>query len=244
MDVKVSRESSSLCMNASGALQDTSQALSEEERVCWICLENSGTLILPCKCPRHAHSRCLARWQLQSAGSRRETHCDFCNSQLPDWKAVLTPLPDLSAPAVMNVNFDGRTYSFEVRAGMAGYSEFTESIRRAFNLPDDSDLNITFTCDEPTSDAGSLLTLHGPGAYDAAVHCASISAARRIASSCPSEGSASVQSAGSSLGSSPSTLGSPGAEGAVPVRRRRMAALGRRFRSVLQDLMTASRTAQ
>lgn len=180
-----------------------------QERVCWICLENSGTLILPCKCPRwggggfvcyhlcaalrkeassalavhcpgwqqagfdmpsrpstitqqarrappphrHAHSRCLARWQLQSAGSRRETHCDFCNSQLPDWKAVLTPLPDLSAPAVMNVNFDGRTYSFEVRAGMAGYSEFTESIRRAFNLPDDSDLNITFTCDEPTSGA-------------------------------------------------------------------------------------------
>lgn len=55
---------------------------------------------------------------------------------------------------------------------------------------------------------------------------------------------ASVQSAGSSLGSSPMALGSPGAEVAVPVRRRRMAALGRRFRSVLQDLMTASRTAQ
>lgn len=32
-----------------------------------------------------------------------------------------------------------------------GYHEFTESIRRAFSLPSDSELNITFTCDEPSS---------------------------------------------------------------------------------------------
>lgn len=88
---------------------------------------------------------------MQSAGSRRETHCEFCDVQLPDWKAVLTPVPALAAPAIMNVNFDGRTYSFEVRPGPEGYGEFTEAIRRAFNLPRDSDLNITFTCDEPTS---------------------------------------------------------------------------------------------
>jgi hypothetical protein len=113
----------------------------------------------------------------------------------------------------MNVNFDGRTYSFEVwpgsvveaglggqghmpyeilpvhsslrvqlsstepdfctfcfcgftpsasaclppqvKPGPDGYRQFTEAIRRAFNLPDDSELNITFTCDEPvTSGAG------------------------------------------------------------------------------------------
>jgi hypothetical protein len=34
---------------------------------------------------------------------------------------------------------------------MQGYQEFTESIRRAFSLPSDSELNITFTCDEPSS---------------------------------------------------------------------------------------------
>ena len=51
----------------------------------------------------------------------------------------------------MNVNFDGRTYSFEVRPGPDGYKQFTEAIRKAFNLPDDSELNITFTCDEPVA---------------------------------------------------------------------------------------------
>ena len=49
----------------------------------------------------------------------------------------------------MNVNFDGRTYSFEVKPGIDGYKQFTEAIRKAFSLPEDSELNITFTCDEP-----------------------------------------------------------------------------------------------
>lgn len=95
---------------------------------------------------------------------------------------MLTPQCGSNAPAVMNVNFDGRTYSFEVKPGPDGYSQFTEAIRRAFSLPEDSELNITFTCDEPTAaaEAGTLLTLQGAGAYDAAVHCASVSAARRL----------------------------------------------------------------
>ena len=53
----------------------------------------------------------------------------------------------------MNVNFDGRTYSFEVKPGPEGYRDFTQAIRRAFNLPEDSELNITFTCDEPSAAA-------------------------------------------------------------------------------------------
>ena len=197
--------------------------LMQDAEMCWICLDMSGELIRPCRCPRcvgdfiflhyidsecrmiavivgwtdeHcltewqlmsgcrvAHRRCLARWQLQSAGTRKEKHCEFCDSQLPDWKEALTPkdAESVHAPAIMNVNFDGRTYSFEVKPGPEGYAMFTEAIRRAFDLPDDSELNITFTCDEPTvPELGSLLTLQGPGAYDAAVHCASVSAARRI----------------------------------------------------------------
>lgn len=162
---------------------------SEDAEMCWICLDMSGELIRPCRCPRVAHRRCLARWQLQSAGTRKEKHCEFCDSQLPDWKEALTPkdAEAVNAPAIMNVNFDGRTYSFEVKPGPEGYAMFTEAIRRAFNLPDDSELNITFTCDEPTvPELGSLLTLQGPGAYDAAVHCASVSAARRICNGNPS----------------------------------------------------------
>lgn len=40
-------------------------------------------------------------------------------------------------------------------------------------------LKLTTTAVSLSSSAGSLLTLSGPGAYDAAVHCASVSAARR-----------------------------------------------------------------
>ena len=45
----------------------------------------------------------------------------------------------------------GKTYSFEVKPGPAGYRQFTEAIRQAFHLPEDSELNITFTCDEPST---------------------------------------------------------------------------------------------
>jgi len=38
-----------------------------------------------------------------------------------------------------------------LHAGADGYRQFTEAIRRAFHLPDDSELNITFTCDEPST---------------------------------------------------------------------------------------------
>jgi hypothetical protein len=162
---------------------------SDDSPMCWICLDLGGELVYPCRCPRMAHKACLARWQLQSAGTRKETHCEFCDSVLPDWKHALTgpkAAQAVSAPAIMNVNFDGKTYSFEVEPGPDGYRKFTEAIRMAFELPDDSELNITFTCDEPTlPEVGSLLTLQGPGAYDAAVHCASLSAARRLSNQGP-----------------------------------------------------------
>jgi hypothetical protein len=87
----------------------------------------------------------------QRLACRKETHCEFCQETLPDWKQVLTPSCGANAPAVMNVNFDGRTYSFEVTPGEGGYRLFTEAIRNAFNLPEDSELNITFTCDEPST---------------------------------------------------------------------------------------------
>lgn len=94
-------------------------------------------------------------------GCRKETHCEFCQQRLPDWRDTLTPTTGCSAPAIMNVNFNGRTYSFEVKPGPEGYREFTEAIRKAFSLPEESELNITFTCDEPSS--GEVQ----PGAYSA-----------------------------------------------------------------------------
>ncbi|GFH23270.1 zygote specific ZYS1 isoform B, partial [Haematococcus lacustris] len=146
----------------------------------------------------------IASEGIRDAVMPRETQCQFCGEQLPDWRAPLTPPTGATGPAIMNVNHNGLTYSFHVEPGKEvssgqesadrGYRKFTHDIRRAFNLPMDAELNITFTCDEPSTkddpiaSEGSLLTLQGPGAYDAAVHCASISAARR-ALTCGSTGS-------------------------------------------------------
>eukprot|EP00741_Cyanophora_paradoxa_P006284 tig00000989_g6093.t1 len=59
------------------------------ERVCWICLDHSGNLAQPCRCPRFSHPECLARWQRTNLGRAREAHCEFCRDPLPHWSAGL-----------------------------------------------------------------------------------------------------------------------------------------------------------
>lgn len=52
---------------------DVVEAATEDVPVCWICLDPASShrpLTLPCNCPRYCHQVCLARWQLQSAGTR------------------------------------------------------------------------------------------------------------------------------------------------------------------------------
>lgn len=65
-----------------------------------------------------------------------------------------------------------------VRQGGDGLNDFTLRIRQLFNLPEDVDISLTFGCKEPMS--GQHLKLEGTGAFDAAVHCASVAAADRI----------------------------------------------------------------
>ena len=71
----------------------------------------------------------------------------------------MTPNTGASAPAIMNVSFGGVAYSFEVQPGPKGYVAFAEAVRAAFSLPEDSDLNITFTCDEPCMPGKHTLSL-------------------------------------------------------------------------------------
>lgn len=69
----------------------------------------------------------------------------------------------------------------------------------------------------PCARAGSLLTLSGPGAYDAAVHCASVSAARRSTSldegCCPAAAGSGGGGSGDLGGSNSSTAGGGGSGG-------------------------------
>lgn len=56
--------------------KQSSDSESDDKEVCWICLDGGSEecgLVAPCKCPRKAHAKCLARWQLQSAGSKYVT---------------------------------------------------------------------------------------------------------------------------------------------------------------------------
>eukprot|EP00955_Chlamydomonas_euryale_P032031 335654-Chlamydomonas_euryale.AAC.1 len=67
--------------------------------------------------------------------------------------------------------------SIPVKQGDDGLTEFTTRIRDLFRLPEDVDISLTFGCKEPLS--GRHLKLEGVGAFDAAVHCASVAAAER-----------------------------------------------------------------
>uniref|UniRef100_A0A061R770 RING-CH-type domain-containing protein n=1 Tax=Tetraselmis sp. GSL018 TaxID=582737 RepID=A0A061R770_9CHLO len=151
---------------------------------CWICLEgdkdSAKLLRMPCSCPRFAHQRCLARWQLHSAGTRRETHCEFCDQPLPDWKHAF-PLTDKScSSAVITVSFVGMVRKIGVKPGPTGYASFDKSVRQAFDLPDGAKFNVSFTCEDPF-DPDVSLKLKGIEAYDAAVYCAQLTAAKNLA---------------------------------------------------------------
>ena len=98
-------------------------------------------------CPRDGCAKRRRRCQ-RAFGRASLRCCAACVARRPPtWRFRVFE----TAPKPTQVNFNGRTYSFEVKPGPAGYREFTEAIRRAFNLPQDSELNITFTCDEPTA---------------------------------------------------------------------------------------------
>uniref|UniRef100_A0A061S133 RING-CH-type domain-containing protein n=1 Tax=Tetraselmis sp. GSL018 TaxID=582737 RepID=A0A061S133_9CHLO len=151
---------------------------------CWICLEGAEEREelskMPCSCPRYAHLRCLARWQLHSAGTRKETHCEFCDQPLPDWRKAFPLTNPACSSAKITVSFSGVVHKVDVKPGPDGYESFERSIRQVFGLPEDAGFSIAFTCDEP-AEPDIKFNLRGKGAYDAAVHCAQLTAARNMA---------------------------------------------------------------
>lgn len=202
------------------------------------------TLMAPCKCPRKVHPQCLARWQLQQAGRPEEKYCRFCHSTLADWKSHLTPAelkPEVTkVQPIMVVYFEGQIHRIPVKQGEAGLQEFQSQIRTLFRLPDDVDISLTFGCKEPMS--GQHLKLEGTGAFDAAVHCASVAAADRQqklkkSSSCSNlmQGSSSASSSSTASTSAAASGGASGSAGAngrpTPVDRRRRLADEHRLRS-------------
>ena len=160
-----------------------------EQDQCWICMESGARdpLASVCACPgKLAHARCIARWQLQSAGKQEERTCRFCMNELPDWRPHLTP-PDLkpSRTAVLAVALNGGEHRITVEPGSSGRSQFEKEIRRLFSLTDDDEIDFTFDCQAPGTfgESAVKLVLEGGDAFDAAFHCAAVTAALRARTS-------------------------------------------------------------
>lgn len=83
----------------------------------------------------------------------------------------------------MSVTFNGQIHHVLVRGGPGGYEKFVQDIRDMFAITEELDMHLAFDCADPVS--GQLVKLNGSGAFQAAVHCATISAAKRLRTHTP-----------------------------------------------------------
>jgi hypothetical protein len=154
----------------------------DDDDVCWVCLEGSlpdNLIKSPCNCSQFSHTACLARWQLQSVGTKNETHCRFCDSELPDWKEAFTPSCGSAASVLLDIKHSGGAFSIEARTGPEGYDRFISDINATFNSPEDYDIFVELA---HIYMEGHVVTLNGggPRAYDAAMFCVAAKIARKI----------------------------------------------------------------
>lgn len=151
----------------------------KQQDVCWICHDDDDgqcPLEKICSCPwLRVHRKCLARWQLQQAGKMEEKACRFCGEVLPDWREAHKHLP--KGRPVMTVVHENVVHQVVVEPGEYGQRKFQQDIRRIFGLKDDDAIQLTFGCRIP--DSPHEVTLDGWSSFDAAVHCASLSAGQR-----------------------------------------------------------------
>uniref|UniRef100_A0A383VB01 RING-CH-type domain-containing protein n=1 Tax=Tetradesmus obliquus TaxID=3088 RepID=A0A383VB01_TETOB len=192
-----------------------------EGESCWVCLSGledapEKQLELACRCPRPVHRECLARWQLQQAGRREEHYCRFCEKAYPDWKDSLTPKELKPSTPIMAVSVRGRVHKLRVRPGPDGKEDFKRQVRALLGYDDSMEFDVIFECKTPHS--GEKVQLHGFSAFDAATHCAAVSAAKRLKNKAHRTSSAAAAAA-AAAGSSPGSIHSSGSSGAEPMSR-------------------------
>ncbi|GIL62531.1 hypothetical protein Vafri_16743 [Volvox africanus] len=133
----------------------------ETEDFCYICFEGatrgpSGELeplVQVCRCPTRVHRRCVARWQLYSAGKREEKSCRFCQGTLPDWKEVLTPRALPPAVPILSIYYNNTCCRMKVRPGPDGLRAFLRQLEVIVGR-DVANVNFVFRCRCP--DTGTL----------------------------------------------------------------------------------------
>ena len=110
----------------------------------------------------------------QQKNRSEERVCRFCHTELRDWKPVMTRAAGAKVVTpYMRVSFNGRTYKVQVQPGPEGAAAFERQIRSLLQLPEGLEFDVIFHCRAPGT--GDKLQLQGLNAFDAAVHCASLS---------------------------------------------------------------------
>ena len=84
---------------------------------------------------------------------REETHCRFCNHELPNWRGALTPQAKATkSPLVVTVCSNGQEHDICVDNSEGdGLNNFQDHIRDLFGIQQNVQLKFTFYCTEPTS---------------------------------------------------------------------------------------------
>jgi hypothetical protein len=148
-----------------------------DETTCWICFSPHGELSNLCKCPNVVHKKCLARWQLECAGRQEERKCRFCSQEFPDWKPSLTPVNLTPVNPNISVYYGNNVYTIKLDLSK-GRDDFINKLIDITGIPNLMDvMDISFECREP--ETNDELKLKGLSSFDAAMFCASISAAKK-----------------------------------------------------------------
>lgn len=95
-----------------------------------------------------------------TASRREETHCRFCNHELPNWRAALTPqAKPAKSPLVVTVCSNGQEHDICVDNSEGdGLNNFQDHIRDLFGIQNNVQLKFTFYCTEPTSGTANPLS--------------------------------------------------------------------------------------
>eukprot|EP00955_Chlamydomonas_euryale_P073927 361885-Chlamydomonas_euryale.AAC.11 len=89
----------------------------------------------------------------------------------------VNPTQSSAGAGMHRVHFNGMRYKIRVKPGPEGLASFQRQLHRITGLPQLDCMQITFQCRAPGT--SQELSFSGISAFDAAIHCAAISAAER-----------------------------------------------------------------
>ncbi len=109
-----------------------------------------------------------------------ESNCRFCDAKYPSWKESLTPATPANrqkANPIFSVHFNGQCYRISVKPGEEGRQRFQKQLMHITGSKTMENMQAMFQCRAPETQ--DELEFKSMEAFDAVMHCASISAAAR-----------------------------------------------------------------